>query len=125
MTLIAVSIELNSKTPAKTPLRRAAPPNDTTKGTFGAICVIDAKRRAVAVPEIILCQKSVRMLFAAMPIDAFHGPIEDREVAFDGVGVDRPAPIPALAMAHKLMREVTIEKTILARRPVSFLLSRE
>ena len=70
-----------------------ASPNDTTKGTFGAIFIFDDKSRTIAVPEIILCQISVQVIFAAMLIDALHAALEDAEIAFDGVGVDFATPV--------------------------------
>lgn len=77
--------------------------NDTTKGAFGTIFIFDAKGRTVAVPEIILCKISVQMIFVAMRVNAFHTPLEDGEVAFDGIGVDRPAPVFALVVTDDAM----------------------
>lgn len=69
-----------------------SPANNTTKGAFRAIFVFNNEYRSVAVPEIILRQISVQMFFAAMLIDALHAALEDRDEAFDGVGVSSPRP---------------------------------
>ncbi len=53
----------------------------------GAIGVIEAKRNAVIVAMIIFGQVPMQMLFAAVLINALHAAFEDREIAFDCIGV--------------------------------------
>lgn len=92
------------------------PPHNTTKGAFGAIFIFDAKGHAVAVPEIILCKISVQMVFTAMLVDAFHAALEDRKVAFDGVGVDRPAPVFAFIVTDNTVAgELTPDLGVVGR----------
>ena len=53
-------------------------------------CALHRRRQAhaVAIAEIEFAKIAVQMLLAAMLIDALHAALEDRKVAFDGVGVD-------------------------------------
>jgi hypothetical protein len=53
---------------------------------LGAGNIINAKRNAIAVPEIELRQIWVQMFLGAMLIDAFHAALEDRIVTFDSAG---------------------------------------
>lgn len=46
----------------------------------------------------------MQMVFAAMLIDALHAALEDREEAFDGVGVDVAANVFVLGMRDEFMR---------------------
>lgn len=45
-------------------------------------------RLAIVVAEVEFCKIAVQMVLAAVLIDALHSTLEDREEAFDGVGVD-------------------------------------
>src|SRR5579863_9689983 len=53
----------------------------------GAGHIVNAKFDPVAIAEIELGQIAVQVLFLAMLIDALHAALEDRIVAFGGVGV--------------------------------------
>ena len=54
------------------------------------------------------------MLFGTMLIDALHPALENAEEAFNGVGVDRTAPVFANAMPHEVMLgEIAGEKLVL------------
>lgn len=77
--------------------------DDTTKCTIRTALIVNAKSGTVAVPEIIFGQISVQMIFAAMLVDTLHSALKDREIAFDGVGVDFAATVFADAMTHELM----------------------
>jgi hypothetical protein len=56
------------------------------RSDFSAGNIVNAKRNAVAVPEIELAQISVQVLLSAMLKDAFHSALKDRIVTFDSVG---------------------------------------
>ena len=62
--------------------------DDALHGAGGALHVIYAEPNAIAIAEIELRQIAVQMLLAAMLVDALHAALEDRVVAFDGVGAD-------------------------------------
>ena len=47
-----------------------------------------------------LVVSTVKVLLAAVLIDALHAPLEDREVALDGVGVDDATHVLASGMAY-------------------------
>ena len=63
-------------------------PFDAEQRAVGALDVVDAEPNAIGVPEIKLGQIAVKMLLAAMLIDADHAALENAVIAFDGVGVD-------------------------------------
>ena len=67
----------------------------------GALGIFDAKARAVAIAEIELGEIAMQVSFAAMLIDALHAALEDREEAFDGVGVNVAANVLASGVAHE------------------------
>ena len=60
-------------------------PNDATQRAVGAGHGVNAKLDAVAVAEIEL--REIAMLLLAVLIDALHAALENRVVAFDGIGV--------------------------------------
>src|SRR3546814_7994323 len=62
--------------------------SDTLQGNIGALSIFNTAGAAVGVTEIKLRQIAVQMLLAAMLVDAAHPTFEDREKAFNGVGVD-------------------------------------
>src|SRR5207248_1424242 len=66
-------------------------------GAHRAHHVVNAKGDAVAVPKIELTQVAVQVAIAAMLVDAAHPAFEDREEAFDRVGVRVPANKSLLA----------------------------
>ena len=63
--------------------------NDTLERLYGAGFIVHAQRDAVVIAEIIFAQIAVKVLFIAMLIDALHAALEDREIAFNGIGVSR------------------------------------
>ena len=65
------------------------PANDTAKGLLCPLGIAHAKRDPLIIPEIILSEIAVKVLLSAMLVDALHAALEDAEIAFDGVGVDR------------------------------------
>ena len=66
--------------------------DDTFYRAFGALHIIYAKPDAIAIAEIKLRKIAVQMLLAAMLVDAFHAALEDRIVAFNGIGADNASP---------------------------------
>ena len=64
------------------------PADDTTMRDLGAHVIFDTSWLPVAVAEIKLGHVAVQVALGAMLIDATHAALEDREVAFDGIGVD-------------------------------------
>jgi hypothetical protein len=67
--------------------------DDSLDRPFGALHVVNTEPDVIAVPEIILGKISVQMLLAAMLVDAFHAALEDRIIAFNGVGVNLAANV--------------------------------
>lgn len=61
---------------------------DTLQRPSGTLAVLTAKLRAVAVAEIELRKIAVKVLLAAMLIDALHAALEDAEIALNRVGAD-------------------------------------
>jgi hypothetical protein len=57
------------------------------QSAFGPLYVIAAKPNAVSITEIELRKIPMQMLFLAVLVDALHAALEDRKVAFHGVGV--------------------------------------
>ena len=62
---------------------------------------------AVVIPEVKLCQIAVQVLFIAVLIHAFHASLEDREIAFQRVHVNRAANVLTSAV---LDREVMLKR---------------
>jgi hypothetical protein len=58
------------------------------KKLLGALLVSPSVRLAMVVPEIKLGYVALKVVMAAMLIDALHAALEDREEAFDGVTVN-------------------------------------
>jgi hypothetical protein len=81
-------------------------PNDTFDRTLGALYVIYAEPDAIAIAEIEFGKIAVQVFFAAMLIDAFHATFEDREIAFNCVGVDDPAHVFANAVIDGLVHPI-------------------
>lgn len=71
-----------------------------------ALLVVDAEADAVVVAEIEFRDVAVRMVLAAVLIDALHSALEDREVASDRVGVDIAAHILVLAVLDRIMGRI-------------------
>ena len=61
-------------------------PNDAFNCSFGALYVIYAKPDAIGIAEIEFCNVTVKVLFRAVLIEAFHAALENRIVAFHCVG---------------------------------------
>jgi len=76
--------------------------DDAFDGAFGALYVIYAETNAIGTAEIKLAQIAVQMLLCAALIDAFHAALEDRIVAFDGIGMDVAANIFLFRMERRL-----------------------
>ena len=73
--------------------------DDTFQRLLGSLPIVEAVRGTVRVAEIELGEIAVQMLLRAMLVDAPHAPhapVEDAEIAFDGVGVDEAANVLAL-----------------------------
>src|SRR6266540_137897 len=63
-------------------------PDDTTDRTFSALYIITAERNAIAVAEIEFRQVPMQVLLFAVLVHAFHAALKNREVAFNGIGVN-------------------------------------
>src|SRR4051812_18942571 len=59
------------------------------KGRIGTYAVIYTERDAVVIAELELGQIAVQMLLIATLVDALHATLEQAEVTFNSVGVDR------------------------------------
>jgi hypothetical protein len=69
--------------------------NDAANRASASLHIINAKSDPVAVPEVELGKIAVKVPLGTVLIDAGHPALEDREKAFDGVGV-RIAAYPFL-----------------------------
>lgn len=67
--------------------------DDAFNGPRGSLYVIYAEPGAVAIAEIKFRQVTVQVLFFAMLVGAAHAAFENRKIAFNSVGADRPARI--------------------------------
>lgn len=65
----------------------------TLQGNERPNVIVNAHGNAVALAEVKFRQIAVQMVFGAMLIDALHAALEDREIAFNGVGVDVAANV--------------------------------
>ena len=54
-------------------------------------------------PEIEFSHVPMQMLLRAMLIDALHAPLEDAEVSFNGICVDRAATVLTSGVAHEIV----------------------
>src|SRR4051812_43585719 len=70
-----------------------APAYDAPERFDAAVATVEAVDGTEAVTEIVLRQTPVKVLLRAMQIDTAHAPLEDAEIAFDGVGVDVVADV--------------------------------
>jgi hypothetical protein len=61
---------------------------DAVQREFGAVGIVYAYCDAVRVPEVELSQAAVKVLLAAMLLDAYHAALEDAVIALDGIGAD-------------------------------------
>ena len=73
---------------------------DAFNGTRRTFPIVKPKAIAVVISEIEFCKVTVQMLLSAMLIDALHAALEDREIAFDGVGVDVAAHVLAAGVVN-------------------------
>src|SRR5712671_4761230 len=78
-------------------------PDDALQRPLSALYIVNAKSNAIAVAEIELGQISVQMLLFAMLIDALHATLEDRIIAFNGVGVGATANVFFLAVVDSFV----------------------
>lgn len=62
--------------------------DDAAQRRNGTVTVVAAKRLAIVIPKLELCQIAMQVRLAAMLIDALHAAFEDAEIAFDRVAVD-------------------------------------
>jgi hypothetical protein len=67
---------------------REALAHDSFRRALGAFHVVHAKPNAIVIPEIEFGQVAVQVFFLAVLVDAFHAALENREVAFGGIGVN-------------------------------------
>src|SRR3954467_14748032 len=80
------------------PLVGEAPPNDTGQQNVSPRRIVDPVRLTVGIAEIELREIAVKVLLSSELIDAPHPSLEDREIAFDGVGMGGAAHILAHAV---------------------------
>ena len=80
-------------------------PDNTLHYAISAGDVIHAQRDAVVVAEIELRKIAVKVLFCTMLIGALHAALENREHAFDGIGVNVAANV---FLRHPVMGAVEL-----------------
>jgi hypothetical protein len=71
---------------------------ETTKGLAATLPIIAAVRDPVIVAKLELGNVAMQMLLGAVLIDALHAPFENRERAFDRVGMNAATAIFASAV---------------------------
>jgi hypothetical protein len=71
---------------------------ETAKGLAATLPIIAAVRDPVVVAELELRDIPMQMLLGAMLIDALHAALEDREAAFNRVGMNAATAIFASAV---------------------------
>src|SRR5208283_5221556 len=61
---------------------------DPAQGAFGARGIVNAEANTVGITEVKFGEIAVKMLLAAMLINANHAAFENAVIALNGVGVD-------------------------------------
>ena len=74
--------------------------DDAHQRQIGTLYIFDADCLAVAVTEVEFSRVAVQVFLGAVLVDAPHPALEDRIVAFDGVGVNLAASILAGLVAN-------------------------
>src|SRR6185437_1885393 len=85
---LALLVRLRAFISSSSRLIGQPPSNRATKQDFGALGIFDAVRLPIVVAEVELGHIALQMIVRAMLIDALHAALEDREEAFDGIGVN-------------------------------------
>ena len=75
----------------------------TKESLFRPLFIIHAFCDAVVIAAVELGQIAVKVLFGAMLVNALHTAYEDREIAFEGVGVAVAALPFFLAVVNAFM----------------------
>ena len=86
--------------------------HNTGKEFIGPLRIINSLGNALAIAEVKLSKVAVKVLFAAMLIDALHAALENRIIAFDGIGVDDATHIFVSRMVDGLMHPIFVAKLI-------------
>ena len=73
-------------------------------GSNGAVNVAAAERNAVIVAEVKFREITMKMLFLTVLVNALHSALENRERAFNRIGVNVASHIFACEWRHRLMR---------------------
>jgi len=81
--------------------------DDAFHGQIGAGDIIDPEFGPVGVAKVELGQVAVKMGFADVLVDPVNAPLQDREVAFDGVRVDLISDVFLGRVIHGLVRDIT------------------
>lgn len=76
---------------------------DALQGIVAAFNIANTKLSAIVVAEIELGEVAEQVLLSAVLVDAFHAALEDREEAFNRVGVNAAADIFAGGVLDRLM----------------------
>lgn len=70
------------------------PPADCPLDRFnGTLLIIDAKRDSLVVAEVAFSEIPLQVLLANVMVDTVDTAFQDREIAFDGIGVNVAAHI--------------------------------
>jgi hypothetical protein len=82
--------------------------DDTPKRLKRPLPIVEAIGFAVRVTKVILGHVTVKVLLGAVLINAFEAALEDRKIAFDGVGRDPTTGILASAVIDATMAEEVV-----------------
>lgn len=87
---------------------------DAFYGPRGTLHVIYAEPDAIGIAKVELCQITVQMLLLAMLVNTFHAALEDRIIAFHGIGVDDATYIFVSRMIDGLVHPILIAKLVVS-----------
>src|SRR6266849_6422874 len=88
--LLPFAVTLRLRQPNSSMSRLISEPlaDHSAKQFLGALFVAPSVRLAMVVAEVELGEVAVQVIVRAVLIDALHAALEDREEAFDGIGVN-------------------------------------
>src|SRR5437588_370652 len=96
---------------------------DAFKGKIGALLhVANARRFPIGVAEIKLAQIALQVRFRDVLVNAIDAVLEDRKVAFNGVGMDRAANVFLSGVLHgEVAREIPadpgVDRSLIGHEP--------
>ena len=88
--------------------------DDASQRNIGTGPIIESVGDAVVIAELELTSIAMQVLLVAVLVDAAHTALEDREIAFNGIGVNVAPNILASAMHNEIVRcKIVVQLAIL------------